>query len=128
MRIQIFAALFTGLALTMTGCASTLIAESGRRIDRYENRAEVRRALGKPRSAGWDGAERYEDYQFRGKIAERGEGPGMMAGMTLGLSEFIFVPLMLANLPRQVFEQHEVRYYFDSAGKVTRHEKKPATH
>lgn len=126
MRTRILAAFLCGLALSTTGCVSMLIANSGRNIDRYENRSEVHRALGKPSASGLEGAERFEDYRFRGKIADRNEaqGLGMAAGLTLGLSEVVFAPAMLVALPFELFEQHEVRYYFDEAGKVTRLEKK----
>lgn len=124
MAKRILAVLLAGTPVLMTGCISMLIADSGRDLNRYKSRAEVRSALGEPIAAGADGRHAFEDYRFRGKLRDRGsaQGAGTAGAMTLGLSEIFVVPPMLIALPGQMFETHEVRYYFAAGGEVERFE------
>jgi YD repeat-containing protein len=47
----------------------------------------------------------------------------LIAVSDLGLSELIIIPTMLADLPRELRETHDMRYFYDDAGQVVRHEK-----
>lgn|GEM_PF-2694331 len=83
-------------------------------------------ALGTPIASGQDAEHVYEDFCFRGKVHDLGSAQGarMVSTLTLGLSEFIVVPIMLADLPRQLCETHDLRYYYDESWQVGRHEER----
>ncbi|MBT6157896.1 MAG: hypothetical protein HOK71_22450 [Planctomycetaceae bacterium] len=114
------------VAVSSAGCVSAAIASSGRNLSGYERRADVHAALGIPIASGQDAEHVHEDFRFRGKVRDHGsaQGAGMVGAFTLGLSEFVVVPVMLADLPRHLCEIHDVRYFYDEAGQVVRHEER----
>ena len=114
------------VAVSSTGCVSAIIASSGRKLSRYEHRADVHAALGSPIASGHDTEFVYDDFCFRGKVSDPDEAQdlGMIGVHSLGLTEFIYVPRMLADLPRQLRETHDVRYFYDETGQVVRHEER----
>lgn len=112
--------LLAAMCGVFSGCVSSMIADIGRRPGRYEDRAEVRESLGEPTAVGTVGDETWERYEFQGKVRSLGEaqGVGMAAGLSLGVSEVLFVPLLLGRLPFELMETHQIVYEFDQEGKV----------
>jgi hypothetical protein len=112
------------LSISSTGCVSATIAESGRNLSSYQTRVVVQKALGPPIATSYDTEHTFDDFRFQGKVREQGSAQGamMVGAFTLGLSELIVLPTMLADLPRELRETHDVRYFYDEEAEVVRYE------
>lgn len=101
------------------GC-SAFVAASGRRLETYGTRAEVRRAFGTPAVQGEGPA--YDEFKTHAKMSEvwKGEGLCIACVVTLGLSEVVALPEQLYYATRDWVGGHRVRFEYDADGKVTK--------
>jgi len=112
--------LIAGVLLT-SGC-SVYIAESGSDLSKLTTREQVQEEFGKPCASGETEGQPFEDFRTRRKISEwyRSWALGNGIVFTFGLAEFIDFPAELMLLGRRTLFGQDVRFTYDSAGKVTR--------
>ncbi|MBV9121755.1 MAG: hypothetical protein JO112_00160 [Planctomycetes bacterium] len=105
--------------LSFTGC-SLLIARSGMDLQTLTTREEVHHKFGPPLATGTIDGHPFEDFHTRRKISEpeRSAGWSMGLAMTWGLVEFYLFPHEVYLLGRRTFLGQDIRFTYDSAGKV----------
>jgi YD repeat-containing protein len=111
----------TAAAFASTGC-SALIAVSGRNLSDLKDRTDVQAAFGAPEATGEAEGKLFEEYSTRQKIADPWfVGPGLAMGycMTLGLYEFVILPVELYRTGRRTLLGQRIQFTYDTDGHVT---------
>lgn len=107
------------LSLLQSGCAA-MIASRGAELDNLKTKEDVHARFGHPVESGITKDIPFETFRSRSAFRNpmRASAYMMAFGMTLGLSEIISTPLELYQLGRGRLVGHDLRFTYDSTGKV----------
>ena len=103
----------------LTDC-SAYIAKAGKDLRTFETRDQVRAQFGRPTETGTSVGQEYEEFRTHRKIADEHESDTLelMSAWTHRTSELIMVPIELALTAAQTVSGRDVRFWFDSSGRV----------
>jgi hypothetical protein len=106
--------------LLCSGC-SVLIAESGKDLSTLKTREQVHKQFGEPVASGTTNDESFEVYHTHQKIADQADADYLSMGiaMTYGVGELVAFPCELYLLGRNTIIGRDIRFTYDSSGKVT---------
>lgn len=110
------------IAITLFQCGySTLIARSGKNVEIWETREQIREVLGTPMTTGIEEGREFDDFVTCKKIEEdsRIYGLSVSFAMTCGFSEFITFPNEAYRAIRNMIVGTDLRFYYDANGRIT---------
>jgi len=106
-------------AISSSGC-SAYVLSSGSNLSKFKNRDDVQASFGQPADVRLEDGALVEEYVTRRKIAEFNvEGILMVDTVTLGLSEFYFLPYAAYLATRRSLVGQHVVFKYDGEGRVT---------
>lgn len=112
--------LLVAIALSECGC-STLIARSGKNVEIWKTRDQIRDVMGTPVTTGIEDGREFDDFVTHKKIAEdsRIYGLSVYFAMTCGFSEILTLPNEAYRAIRNMTVGTDLRFYYDANGRIT---------